>query len=105
VSDESLQDRSDARFETRRHREKRADATVELPFNERVRVTCPECVESFATTIACGDPEAYSPTFGTCRNWECDAFLKYVSDGSEGADESSGPAQVDISQFSGGESA
>ena len=107
MSAETLNDRSDAHFETRRHRERRADGTVELPFNERVIVECPACGESFENSINCGDPTAYSPTFGNCPNWECEAFLKFVSDGSEGAVDGtdSGPAQVDLWQFSGGESA
>ena len=104
MTSEDLQDRSDARVETRRRREERTDAVVELPYNERVRVTCPACGEPFENSISCGDIPSYSPTFGSCPNWECDAFLKFVSDGSEAEEEDDRPAQADLSQFAGGAS-
>jgi len=89
----------------RRRREERTDAVIEMPFGEpHVEVECPECEESFLNTIAA--TAEYSPTFGPCPNWECDAFLKFQSDGSEEtAAEASGPEQTGLDQFSGGVSA
>jgi len=69
---------TDARALTRQRRERRADGVVTLPFGvPHVEVECPECGEAFQVTIATSDPAAYSPTFGRCSSWECEAFLKY----------------------------
>lgn len=40
---DTLQDRSDAAVETRRRREQRADATVEVTYDETSAYECPEC--------------------------------------------------------------
>jgi hypothetical protein len=95
-----------ARAATRRRREERADHVLEVPFNERCEVTCPECGESRELLIL-ADPEEGSPSFAFCSNWDCDAFLKRVWDGT-GLDEETGtekPTQTGLAQFSGGESA
>lgn len=94
---------TDNRAKMRRRREKRKDAVIELPFGKPVEVTCPECGETFETGIY-ADPEDYSPTFDNCPNWDCDAFLKFASDGSEekATVESSEPTQADLGHFSGG---
>lgn len=104
---ENLHDRSNARVETRRHREKRRDATIELPFNERVEVECPECGETFEMTIATCHPAETTPSWSNCSNWDCDAFLKFEWDGSgaEPETETSGPKQTGLDQFAGGASA
>ena len=96
----SLRDRSDASLETRRAREKRCDGEITLPFNERVTVVCPDCGEEFSVTIATGDPEKTSPSWGRCTSSACDAFLKFRR---ESAVESSKPGQHSLEQFAGGE--
>lgn len=98
----SLHDRSNASVETRRAREKRCDGEITLPFNERVEVACPACGEEFSVTIATGDPERSSPSWGRCTNWECDAFLKFRRESTVG---SSAIDQTGLDQFAGGESA
>ncbi|MDS0280313.1 hypothetical protein NDI85_21240 [Halomicroarcula sp. S1AR25-4] len=90
---------ADARHETRRRREQRTDAVLKLPFGERVTLECPECGQAFETIIA-SEPRT-SPSFDSCPNWNCDAFFKFRSDGTE-----SGPAdavssrQAGLAQFS-----
>ncbi|SEO72440.1 hypothetical protein SAMN05216388_1017112 [Halorientalis persicus] len=106
---DQLHDRSDARLETRRNRERRKDATVELPFNERVTVECPGCGETFELTIATGDPAQTTPSWGGCTTWDCDAFLKFEWDGThqdpERETEETESAQTGLDQFAGGASA
>lgn len=105
MSDENHRTAADARRVTRRRREERTDAVIDLPFNERADVECPSCGESFEKLVAVGDPAAYSPTFGRCSNWECDAFLKFRHDGSqETVSDDPQPAQIGLTQFTGGES-
>jgi hypothetical protein len=99
VSD-TLQDRSDAAFETRRRREKRADATIEITFGEKTSYECPEC--GYEERIGIYGSKDNSPSFGNCSNWDCDAFLKFVDDGDRESDEPSG--QVGLDQFAGGAS-
>jgi hypothetical protein len=100
VSD-TLQDRPDAAFETRRHREQRAAATIEVTYEEKTPYTCPECGEEERIGIYGLDYD--EPTFGNCSNWDCDAFLKFVDDGDREKPEPSG--QVGLEQFVGGGSA
>jgi len=100
VSD-TLQDRSDAAFETRRVREKRKDATVEVTYDEKTPYTCPECGCESVTGIYGLDYD--EPSFDNCPNWDCDAFLKFVDDGDR--EEASPSGQVGLEQFSGGGSA
>ncbi|ELZ96612.1 hypothetical protein [Haloferax sulfurifontis] len=99
---------TDNRELTRIRRESRADATIEIPFNERTTVVCPECGESSTVKILTPDPETYSPSFGPCNNWDCDAFLKLSWDGTRPAREPSpenAGTQTGLSQFAGGRSA
>ncbi len=97
VNDEDLRTPSDSRRKTRLARERRTDAVIEQPYNvPHVDVVCPECGTEFVSTI-CGDPGECSPSFGSCPNWECDAFLKFRSDGSEST--ASTPTQTGLSQF------
>jgi len=98
VSD-SPQDRS--AVDVRRVREKRADATIEIPFGERVQYKCPECGGSFETSIYGADRSA--PSFDNCSNWDCDAFLKFVADGTGTTDDVETQTQANLTQFAGGE--
>jgi len=98
---ESLHDRSDAAVETRRVREKRADATIEVTFGERDAYTCPEC--RYEEEIGIYGAPHDEPSFGDCSNWDCDAFLKFVDDGDRDDGDVSG--QVGLDQFAGGEGA
>ena len=100
MSDE-LHDRSDAAFETRRVREKRADTTIEVTYDEKTPYTCPECGTEERVGIYGLDYD--EPSFGNCSNWDCDAFLKFVDDGDREAPEP--PGQVGLDQFAGGGSA
>lgn len=95
-----LRDRSDARLETRRAREQRCDGEIALPFGERVAVACPVCGEEFSTLILAD--AGTSPSWGTCPDWDCDAFLKYRHE-SEVAVSADG--QADLDEFAGGEQA
>jgi hypothetical protein len=104
----TLEDRSDSSVETARRRAERADHHVEVPANERTRVECPGCECIFKNSIVCGDPKSYFPTYGTCTNWECDAFLQFRWNGEDGAvsdEEDDEPAQTGLDAFAGGESA
>ena len=74
-----------ARQRTRRRREERADATIRVPVNDHAEVSCPECGVS-TTVIFAGDSEMF-PSFGTCWNWDCEAFLKFAWDGTDGGSE------------------
>ena len=63
---------------TRRRREKRTDYVIELPFGvPSVEYTCPGCGETFLATIHVPKDE---PTFGTCSDWDCDAYLKFIDE-------------------------
>jgi len=44
-------------------------------------MTCGNCGRDYVCHTF--DPAIYSPTFGRCTNWKCNAFLKFRSDGSE----------------------
>jgi len=101
---DTLQDRSDVAFETRRHREKRATATIEVTFGEKTPYECPEC--GHETRIGIYGADYDEPSFLNCKNWDCDAFLKFVDDGDR-ADPESEPAdvQADLTAFVGGEAA
>ncbi|CCQ34330.1 hypothetical protein [Halorhabdus tiamatea] len=81
MASESTQIPEDARALTRRRREERVDAVIELPFGERVTVACPVCGKSKDVGIYV--PPAKSPSWTSCWNWDCDAFLKLQSDGTE----------------------
>jgi len=83
--DDRVQTPADARAQLRREREAKTDAVIELPFNERVEVDCPVCGASKAVAIYV--PTAKSPEFGSCWNWDCDAFLKFQTDGTEATTE------------------
>ncbi|MFC7077851.1 hypothetical protein [Haloarcula halophila] len=94
---------TDARRKTRQRREQRADADLELPFNERVTVDCPECGEGFEVNILTSTPRQYTPTFGRCTNHECDAFLKFCWDGSTPDEPEDDDEQASLAAFAGGE--
>lgn len=98
---DTLQDRSDAAFETRRRREQRADATIEVTFDEKSAYECPECGDEERIGIYGRDYD--EPSFLPCSNWGCDAFLKFVDDGEREDPAPSG--QVALGQFAGGDSA
>lgn len=101
---EALEDRSTSAFETRRRREKQADATVDLPFGVHTEIECPACGEAFLIGIF-GSPRD-EPSFGRCSTWDCDALLKFVADGTgptAGAAEEAAETQADLSAFVGGE--
>lgn len=85
MTDDTTRTPADARAQLRRKREERADAVIELPFNERVEVDCPVCGES--QSVAIYAPPARSPSWTSCWNWDCDAFLKLQSDGTEATTE------------------
>lgn len=93
---------TDNRVLTRRRREKRCAGEIEMPFNERVTIECPACGETFQCTIATADPEGFSPSFGTCPNWDCDELIKYCSDGTESDATSVEPVQAGLAAFGGG---
>lgn len=77
----------DAKTLTRRRREKRTDYVVEIPFGEpHVEYTCPGCGGEFHATMHVPKDE---PSFGTCSDWDCDAFLKFIHDGDD-SDRSAG---------------
>lgn len=96
---ESVRTAADAHHLTRQRREERADAAIEVPANDRAEITCPECGVS-TTALFAGGSELF-PSFSNCWSWDCDAFLKFVWDGSDGRDD--GPEQVDLAAFAGGE--
>jgi hypothetical protein len=71
----------DAKRLTRRRREQRADYVVEIPFGQPfAEFTCPECGGEFHATLHVPKDE---PTFGNCSNWDCDAFLKFINEGTD----------------------
>ena len=93
---------TDNRLKTRRRREKRCAGVIEMPFNECVEVECPACGEAFQCTISTPDPAGYSPSFGTCPNWDCDELIKYRSDGTEADATADEPVQSGLAAFGGG---
>ncbi|MFC6975695.1 hypothetical protein ACFQL1_15130 [Halomicroarcula sp. GCM10025709] len=88
---------------TRQRREERADATIDVPFNERVEVACPECGEAFENIILTSTPRQYTPTFRNCPTWDCDAFLKFSWDGSTAEEPEGDDQQASLAAFAGGE--
>ena len=104
MTTDRLRTAADARHTTRQNRERRTDAVLELPFNERVAVVCPVCGESFETCILTSDPAGYSPTFGRCSTWDCEAFLKFRYDGSGASVDQPVEEQTALEQFAGGRS-
>jgi len=93
---------TDAAVATRRRREDRCEGVIEQPFNEQAAVTCPACGVSFASTICTSDPAGYSPSFGTCPAWDCDALVTFRWDGTGvGSDDTN--RQADLSAFAGGD--
>jgi hypothetical protein len=99
---DDLRTASDARALTRRRREARSDATIEHPANERAEVECPACGTSTEVTVL-GDPHTAFPSFGDCWNWDCHAFLKFVWNGVDGADDNRDEAgQARLTAFGGG---
>jgi hypothetical protein len=95
---------TDAAVATHRRREDRCEGVIEQPFNERTAVTCPACGVSFESTICTSDPAGYSPSFGTCPAWDCDALVKFRWDGTGPASASDDTdRQVDLSAFAGGD--
>ncbi|WP_256289917.1 hypothetical protein [Halobellus inordinatus] len=93
---------TDNGVKTRRRREERCEGVIEMPFNEQVEVECPACGDEFLCTIATPDPEKFSPSFGSCTAWECDALIKFRSDGTEDDDTSDEPIQSGLAAFGGG---
>ena len=47
-------------------------------------------------------PTTQSPTFGTCPAVDCDALLKYRSDGTGGTEATDEPTQTGLAAFGGG---
>jgi len=90
---------ADPRHRTRVRRERRADAEIEVPVGERVERECPECGECFEVLVAGSDD---GPSFDSCSNWDCDAFLAFQHQQRE-INRDSGPAQTALGQFAGGE--
>lgn len=65
--------RDNARI-TRRRREERTDAVIEVPFNQsRIEVECPVCGAETTVKILLNG----SVSFCNCWNSDCDAFLKF----------------------------
>lgn len=80
------------RAKTRRRREKQATATIEVTFGEKTPYQCPECGHETAIGIFGSDFD--EPSFLNCKNWDCDAFLKFVDDGDREPEEPSGQAAL-----------
>lgn len=93
----------DVRRLVRRRREARTDYVFAIAFNTRASYVCPDCGAEHTTLIATNDPEAYSPTFGPCSTWDCDAFHKFVH--VPPRDEADEAVQADLERFAGGASA
>jgi hypothetical protein len=86
------------RAKTRRRREKRATATIEVTFGEKTPYECPEC--GHETKIGIYGAEFDEPSFLPCSAWDCDAFLKFVDDGDRSSEAAGG--QANLAQFAGG---
>ena len=76
VVDPTTIDDESGRVALQRRREARVDHVHEIPFNEEVEVTCPECGE----TITIGIHGESERSYGSCWTWDCDAYHKFHRD-------------------------
>ncbi|WP_092907584.1 hypothetical protein [Halostagnicola kamekurae] len=97
----------DARLLTRRRREQRIDHVLEVNMHERADLDCPACGHEWTAGYH-GPIESMSPSFSPCSDWDCDAYLKVVHDGSDpepdpvSEAEHEDPDQTALGQFDGG---